>query len=131
MGGSGDGQGRAIGNTPGGIVEYNQIINSGYVGVQLGGDNAIVKNNFIDSFCFVKDDGAGIYTSNGGNAINAGRKISGNIILNGIGAKEGTTSPNQSAKGIYLDDYVNGVEISGNTPKQNFCRIQMFKHRYL
>ena len=89
MGQSGNGNGAGVRNSGKGLVEYNQIINSGYIGVQLGGDYAIVKNNLIDSFCFVKDDGAGIYTSNGGNATNRGRKITGNIILNAIGAAAG------------------------------------------
>src|SRR5688572_6012768 len=108
MGQSGNGQGAGVRNGSKGFVEYNQIINSGFVGVQLGGDHAIVKNNLIDNFCFVKDDAAGVYTSNGENITNTGRKITGNIILNGIGAGAGT--PNEassSADGIYMDDNIN------------------------
>lgn len=115
LGQSGNGQGAGIRNGRGGIVEYNQVLNSGYVGVQLGGDYAIVKNNLIDSFCFTKDDGGGIYTSNGPDITNHGRKITGNIVLNGIGAPEGTNTANSSAEGIYMDDNANGVEITGNT----------------
>ena len=111
MGQSGNGSGAGVRNSGKGLVEYNQIINSGYIGVQLGGDYAVIKNNLIDSFCLVKDDGAGIYTSNGSNRTNKGRKISGNIILNGIGAGAGTpNSASSSAEGIYMDDNTNGVE---------------------
>src|SRR5688572_11316016 len=77
MGQSGNGQGAGVRNSGKGLVEYNQIINSGYLGVSLGSDYAIVKNNLIDNFCFIKDDGAGIYTSNGPNITNVGRKITG------------------------------------------------------
>jgi parallel beta-helix repeat protein len=116
MGQSGNGKGAGVRNTGKGLVEYNQILNSGYVGVQLGGDYAIVKNNLIDNFCFIKDDGAGIYTSNGSNRTNKGRKITGNIIINAIGAGAGTSSPgSSSAEGIYMDDNTNGVEVTGNT----------------
>ncbi|MBA2561711.1 MAG: right-handed parallel beta-helix repeat-containing protein, partial [Chitinophagaceae bacterium] len=106
MGQSGNGNGAGVRNAAGGLVEYNQIINSGYLGVQLGGDYAIIKNNLIDSFCFVKDDGAGVYTSNGENAYSTGRKITGNIILNAIGAAAGTNSSGFSAEGIYMDDNI-------------------------
>ncbi len=126
MGGSGNGQGAGVRNSTNGLVEYNQIINSGYIGVQLGGNNAIVKNNLIDSFCFVKDDGAAVYTSNGENNTYTGRKIIGNIILNAIGAPAGTPSTAYSAEGIYMDDNVNGVEISGNTIAN--CNRGIFLH---
>jgi parallel beta-helix repeat protein len=115
MGQGGNGSGAGVRNTAGGLVEYNQIINSGYLGIQLGGDYAIIKNNLIDSFCFVKDDGAGVYTSNGDNNTYRGRKITGNIILNAIGAAAGANSSGFSAEGIYMDDNTNGVEITGNT----------------
>lgn len=116
MGGSGEGMGAGIRNGNKGIVEHNQIINSGYVAIQLGGDSVIIKNNVIDSFCFIKDDGGAIYSSNGKKSTNNGRKIVGNIISNGLGAADGTSNKSSSsAEGIYLDDNVNGVEINTNT----------------
>ena len=117
MGLSGNGYGVGIKNGRKGFTEYNQVIYSGYNAMSLGGDYSVIKNNFIDSFCLVKDDGAGIYTSNHANITNTGRKILGNIILNAIGAPQGTTAVNfaSSAEGIYLDDDANGVEITGNT----------------
>ncbi len=113
QGGNGQGGGVRIGN--GGRVEYNHIINSGYVGIDMSGNYTVVKNNYIDTFSFVKDDGAGIYMSNGNNITYTGRKITGNIVLNGIGAPAGTNTTSSNADGIYLDDDVMGVEISGNT----------------
>lgn len=118
MGQSGDGQGNAIfsyGNNT--IIEYNQIINTGFIGVSFNGDNVTIKNNLIDNFCMTKDDGAGIYTFTGSvNSNQKGRKLIGNIILNGKGAWSGTSLPvTYSAEGIYLDNGAAGVELSDNS----------------
>jgi len=117
MGKSGDAKGFGIySSSKGTVIEYNQVINTGYIGIGFNGDSTIVKNNFIDSFCLTKNDGSGIYTHTGPSNINKyGRKIIGNIILNGIGAGEGTDAGNSAAEGIYLDDNSSGVEIRNNT----------------
>ncbi|WP_018614604.1 Ig-like domain-containing protein [Segetibacter koreensis] len=113
MGQSGQGVGAGIRISNSGLVEYNRIINSGAYGITMGGDYTTVKNNYIDTFNFIKDDCGGIYTS--GNFTTYGRKITGNIVLNGIGAQQGTDAYFSSADGIYMDGGVNGVEITGNT----------------
>ncbi|MEJ7738110.1 MAG: PA14 domain-containing protein [Chitinophagaceae bacterium] len=100
------------------LIEQNEIINTGYIPVTFRGSLNIIRNNFIDNFTLVKDDGGGIYSWN--NIANAppnyGSKITGNIILNGKGAGEGTDSPEYLASnGIYMDDNTSGVEITGNT----------------
>ena len=115
MGQNGDGQGSGIQVGESSIAEYNQVINSGFNAIMFNGDSCIVKNNYIDTFCFVKDDGAAIYTANSMNLTYKGRKVTGNIVLNGIGAADGTNTTSSSADGIYMDDDANGVEISGNT----------------
>ncbi|MEO6454840.1 MAG: right-handed parallel beta-helix repeat-containing protein, partial [Ginsengibacter sp.] len=118
MGASGDGNGIAL-NRVGdySIVEFNEIRNTGYNGLTFAGDYVTVKNNYIDSFCIVKDDGAGIYTYGGtANISRTGRKIIGNIVSNGVGAGNGTDNvKQQSAHGIYIDGNASGVEISNNT----------------
>ncbi len=128
MGTSGNGMGVGIKNGAHGLVEYNQVINSGYAGIFLGGDYAIIKNNYIDSFCVLKDDAGGIYTANGNNVTNTGRKIIGNILLHAVGATEGTDNYSglPSAQGIYMDDNINGVEITGNTVSK--CSRGIFLH---
>ena len=115
MGKSGEGQGFGIKIGKGGLAEYNQIINSGFAGISFSGDSSVVKDNYIDTFCFVKDDGGGIYASNGNNLTFKGIKVTGNIVLNGIGAPDGTDIKSSNADGIYMDDDLNGVEITGNT----------------
>ncbi|MBC7915418.1 MAG: T9SS type A sorting domain-containing protein [Pyrinomonadaceae bacterium] len=100
------------------LVENNQIDSIGYVPLSFGGNNVIIKNNFISNYALIKDDGGGIYTwNNGGNApVNSGRVVSGNIIINGKGAGEGTPEPGKLfAHGIYIDDNASHVEIINNT----------------
>ncbi len=100
------------------LVEWNTIDSTGYIPVTFRGDSIRIKNNLIDHFCLVKDDGGGIYTWN--NTANAPvytyREITGNIILNGAGAGDGTDDPARDvAHGIYIDDNSNHVKITANT----------------
>ncbi len=120
MGQSGNGYNVGLKIGENGLAEYNQILNTGSNAVNFGGNNLTIKNNYIDNFNFVKDDGGGVYTSNHSGNTNVGRKITGNIILNGTGAPEGTNVPPDnilvtSSQGIYLDDDANGVSITNNT----------------
>ncbi|MBB1286142.1 right-handed parallel beta-helix repeat-containing protein [Flavisolibacter sp. BT320] len=99
-------------------VAYNNIDSVGYVAIDFMGDSVLIKNNFINQFGFVKDDGGGIYTWNGFSPLRkyTNRKVVGNIILNGIGAGAGTNSPGYAPMhGIYLDDKTGDVEVGDNT----------------
>ncbi|MEO5893413.1 MAG: PA14 domain-containing protein [Ferruginibacter sp.] len=112
------------------VIELNKIDSTGYIPLTFSGNSVIIKNNFINNYAFVKDDGGGIYTYNGSAVpkINNNRKIIGNIVLNGKGAGEGTTNPGDLlANGIYLDDKVNNVEVTGNTVA-NCSRYGLFVH---
>ncbi|HET6558296.1 MAG TPA: right-handed parallel beta-helix repeat-containing protein, partial [Prolixibacteraceae bacterium] len=85
------------------IVRNCKVTNIGYCAISFLGDNALVENNFVDTFCTVKDDGGGIYTYRGINAT-----VRNNIIINGIGAYAGAEygywEPYGKAAGIYLDN---------------------------
>ncbi|MGV8964224.1 MAG: PA14 domain-containing protein [Candidatus Saccharimonadaceae bacterium] len=94
------------------IIEFNEIDSVGKHGIFLRGNNTLIKNNLINYFALTLDDCGGIYTA-GINTI--GRKIIGNIILNGIGEPLGTNTTNQVAKGIFLDEPSANIEITGNT----------------
>ena len=98
------------------VIQYNKLDSTGFTPIRFAEDSNLIQNNVITNFNFVKDDEGGIYTynNNPGAPVNFGRKITGNIILNGIGANEGTDG-NNSADGIYMDDNSGGVEITGNT----------------
>ncbi len=99
-------------------VEYNQIDSTGYMPIRFEGDSILIKNNYIDYFALVKDDGGGIYTWQAGDdaTIHYARKIVGNIVKNGIGDGSGTNQSSfLSANGIYVDGHAGQVDISGNT----------------
>lgn len=120
MGGERDGMGYGIRVGAGGLIEYNSIINSGNNATYFSGDNSIIRNNFIDSFCIIKDDGGGINSGlTSGYVAQTGRKLYNNIILNGRGNNDGTPSVEFAVRGIYLDDNINGVEAKGNTIANN------------
>ncbi|HEX8676962.1 MAG TPA: right-handed parallel beta-helix repeat-containing protein, partial [Segetibacter sp.] len=108
----------------GNLVENNKVDSSGYMGIHfIKGNNQTIKNNVINTFGFVKDDGGGIYTQDAPEVGYNNRKVIGNIILNGVGAQAGTNSPNSAANGIYMDGGTNGVEITGNTVANTFRGI--------
>lgn len=95
------------------LAEYNNIHNCGYVGLQIRGNGTVAKNNLIDVFCSVLDDGGGIYTSA---PTWSGRVITGNIVLNGSTALSGApTGSTTQTFGIYLDEGATDVTISDNT----------------
>ncbi|RYF20605.1 MAG: T9SS type B sorting domain-containing protein [Flavobacteriales bacterium] len=108
-----------------GIFVYGQatkitncsVINSGYNAIDFsGGEQSLIENNFIDTYCAVKDDGGGIYTYTATNSI-----IKNNIILNAVGAYAGAEwgywEPHGKAAGIYLDQGIDNhhITVSNNT----------------
>ncbi len=101
------------------IIEGNVVDSVGYIGIRFIGDSVEVRKNFVQHYCMVIDDGGGIYSGNSGNVPAYGREIISNIVLNGLGALEGTTSTIGATSGIYLDDNSNGVLISSNTTANN------------
>ena len=98
------------------VIRNCKITNAGYNGIHFNGDDALVENNRVDSFCTEKDDGAGIYTYGGVRAT-----IRNNIVLNAIGAYAGAEygywEPFGKAAGIYLDNGTasHNAIISGNS----------------
>ncbi len=100
------------------LVEFNEIDSTGYIPINFkGGDSVTIKNNFINYFTLIKDDGGGIYSNGGSPAVKYyGVKVIGNIVLNGIGISEGTDKPGTaSSTGIYMDDNSTNILIDGNT----------------
>jgi len=99
-------------------AEGNRVINTGENGLYIGGDSIIfVKNNYVDTFCTMTHDAAGIYCASVGDSNNV---ITGNIIINGIGNSFGTPNPTpRDAHGIYLDEGVQDVEVDHNSIYSN------------
>lgn len=96
------------------LAEYNTIDSVGYIGMNFSGDTLTIKNNLISNYCMTKDDGGGLYTWSDGTK-NYSRKLIGNIVMNAIGAPEGSAWPGVAAEGIYIDDRSANVDIIGNT----------------
>jgi parallel beta-helix repeat protein len=95
-------------------IEKNTIDSVGYNGIYLGGSFASAKNNVINYFCLVKDDGGGIYVGDWSKTVK--KRIVGNIIMHGVGSALGGGRFNSlQAEGIYIDDNSSSVTISGNT----------------
>jgi parallel beta-helix repeat protein len=96
------------------VVQYNTVNTVGYSGIKFGGLNTKIQHNFINSFCNIKEDGGGIDMSARDRA--KGSVIDANIVLNGIGAGQGTSQPtNLDFGGIFIDAYGTGITITNNT----------------
>jgi parallel beta-helix repeat protein len=110
-------------STEGLTATNNQVINTGYNGIMFTGDNNLIQNNYIDTFCTILDDGGGIYTANytpkgQKPPVYTNRRIIGNIILHGMKATDGAYTNLRNyypTEGIYMDAYVSNIEILNNT----------------
>ncbi len=101
-------------------VTNNSVQNAGYVGINWYGNDAYIKYNYINKFCSIRDDGAGIYTSENTDTAayvtRFNRNVISNIIINGIGAPYGSNDTTDgNANGIYVDDGTYNVLIDSNT----------------
>jgi parallel beta-helix repeat protein len=103
-----------IGHKPN--ISNNQIDSTGYNSLMFNGDTSLIEKNYVSNFCFVKDDGAGIYTVVGTYIpadYNNGSIIRKNIVVNGVGAPQGK-SFRAEAYGIYLDNGIKNIAIDSN-----------------
>jgi parallel beta-helix repeat protein len=95
-------------------IKNNDIDSIGYIGISFLGADVLVKNNVVSNFCFVKDDGGGIYTWQG-----TGQRlrdtVRGNIVFNGRTAFGGTPFEDTATAGIYMDNETTGALIDSNT----------------
>ena len=102
------------------VAEYNTVDGVGYNALEFQGSNVNIKNNYVNNFCSVKDDGGGIYTW-AGNSPNdfTNRVITGNIVTNAIGAKNGTDGSGSAtyidARGIYIDGGSMNINATNNS----------------
>lgn len=113
MGGSGEGQYWGILNAKNSaIVERNNLSDIGMNGITWQGTNNLIRNNCIDTFGMIKDDGGGLYA---GGQNNSGTIVTGNIVTNGIGAHAGTPDTEERIHGFYMDDGGSNCEVAFNT----------------
>ncbi|MBS1500805.1 MAG: right-handed parallel beta-helix repeat-containing protein [Bacteroidetes bacterium] len=97
------------------MVTNNTILRTGYCGIFILGDTFLVDSNYIDTACYVVDDGGCIYTDVGGTGAHVyiGRTISNNILLNCLGAPDGAMGRNW-ANGIMCDDNTSNLTVANN-----------------
>lgn len=131
MGGNGDNSYSAIiSNGDNSEVSFNKIVNAGYVGIRWDGNATVIKNNFINTTNYVKDDGGGIYCypNQLGPVAQSftQRTVRDNIVLNAIGAIAGGTpsSGNSEGYGIYNDGTSPNVDYVNNTVAN--CQLGLF-----
>ncbi|MEO6645082.1 MAG: right-handed parallel beta-helix repeat-containing protein [Chitinophagaceae bacterium] len=115
-----------VDSSPMNTIELNTVDSSGYCGIVFTGSNTNVKNNVVNYFCLTVNDGGGIYTW--GDWDKVGRTVTGNVVLNGIGAPAGTNSTVAGgAVGIYTDDRSTHIDITNNTIA-NCSRAGVYLH---
>lgn len=111
------------------VITDNYIDSCGYVGINFYGRRTLVKGNYVSNFCYMKDDGGGIYTGIGNYpaGFNDGSIIRSNVVINGIGASDGSVGTSQGAC-IYLDDLTRLVTVDSNLLYNGFSNTLLI-HR--
>lgn len=99
----------------GGEVKHCIIDSTGYIAVDILGNNIIIDSNYIAHWNLTKMDGGGVYTWLGSGTVNTGCKVYNNIIIDAFGATAGTTESNGLSHGVYLDANTNNYEVYNNT----------------
>jgi len=97
-------------------ISENNLDEIGFNGITFHGQNIDLKNNVINEYCKILDDGGGIYTYTGNEDPLVNVVIDGNVITEGIGAPEGTNLAFPAiAAGIYCDNESEDIVIKNNT----------------
>ena len=102
------------------LVKQNIIDSVGYNAISIvkTKNNQIFRKNVISNFCFIKNDGGGIYNSGmRGDALpTINPIIDSNFIYSSLNAGNGTTKPNNPhTRGIYLDASSSNINILNNS----------------
>ncbi len=95
------------------VVSNNHVIDSGYNGIMLGrSPNGVVERNLVERSCLLLDDCGAIYLAGDEN----NGRVTENIVLGAYGDADGRpVGRPASAKGIYLDEFSEGIVVEGNT----------------
>lgn len=98
------------------LISYNDVVNSGYIGIRWGGQSSEVSYNFVNYSCLCKDDGGGIYTYNDETT---NKVLKNNIILNSTAQPDGFNNHETNrSHGIYVDGADN-ISIVNNVAASN------------
>lgn len=116
------------------VVRGNRISDVGYAGIHAaepeGEDGALtLEGNVVDRFCLALNDCGGIYVTglrrDPGAVAAAGKRITGNVIVDGRGNLEGLPPASPGGRfghaverfivGVYLDQGASHYRVTGNT----------------
>lgn len=93
----------------------NSVIQNASAGGMIVSKNSTIANNLIQNTCTDFTDCGGIYVGTNfkdGGPMNT--VISQNIVDGGPGSSDGVDGTDDNTRGIYLDDFVDTVTVSGN-----------------
>lgn len=101
----------------GGVAANNVVTNSSYIGM-LAPHSFTIKNNLVKNSCLNFGDCGGIYLGGRETGVPFNALVEKNIVDGGPGSDEGAPASHQygatDTRGIYLDDFVSGVTVTGN-----------------
>ena len=102
------------------MIRENVMDSIGYIGISIvkTRNGQVIRKNRISNFCFIKNDGGGIYNSGMRGEVlpTVNPIIDSNIVSKSLNAGFGTTHPtNPHARGIYLDASSSNINILNNT----------------
>jgi hypothetical protein len=90
------------------IIRNNDISCAPHLAISFGGNNHLIELNHIHDVCRESDDASAIYA--GRSWLSRGTIIRHNLFRDITGYTAGT----HRVSGIYLDDGISGIEVSGN-----------------
>lgn len=94
-------------------ISGNIIDSVGLSGIHFQGANVLVQHNFVNHHGMKLDDYGGIYTYN--EQLKLNRVVDGNIVVNGIGCRQGRTENDTRTYAYYADGASRNIIYSNNT----------------
>jgi hypothetical protein len=91
------------------VVSNNRVTNAGYIGL-LALSDSVISDNVVQNFSLTLNDSGGVYGAGAARV-----SITGNLIRNGVGDRNGVPSVIQTlAPSIYLDGNADGFVVRNN-----------------
>jgi len=94
------------------IIEYNTVDSVGGIGIRFEVDKTEIRYNKISNYIMSLGDLGGIYTYNG--AVGRVGYVHHNIIIDGVGSIQGTSTTSAAIAGIYCDNSAVGIRWENN-----------------
>jgi parallel beta-helix repeat protein len=95
------------------LISGNVVDSTGLSGIHWQGSNVLVEKNFVNHYCMKLDDNGGIYTW--GETTETNRVVKNNIVINGIGNRQGRPENDGRTWALYNDGSSNNVSYLYNS----------------